>query len=343
MPVQEQSAQMTAGEPSENAAANIIADTRVVQSAKSGLRAAWLPFGAHLHSVTLPDGTQILAQYSEPEAYQGGQPYLGSLIGRVANRIGDATFTVDDTRVSVTSNENGHALHGGPDGFDRQLWEVSREGDELVFRHTSPAGHQGYPGNLDVMIRTTVSGNELRVRFIAYTDAPTPVNLTQHGYWNPAGLFDAPIDRLTLSSPADRYTAVGEDQLPTGDILSVERTLYDFRTARPIGPDVLDVNLLVPGDGLREMARLSDGTRSLTVLSDYPGLQLFSGESLGGVPGLSPRGALAIEPQYPPDAVNRPVDGQDIILRPGEVYRHMIIYRFDGPDFQTPAAQDAPQ
>ena len=343
MPVQGQSAPMTADEMSEDAAANTIADTLVVQSAISGLRVAWLPFGAHLQSVTLPDGTQILAQHSELQAYQGGQPYLGSLIGRVANRIGGAAFTVDDTRVSVASNENGHALHSGPDGFDRQLWEVNREGEELVFRHSSPAGHQGYPGNLDVMVRTTVSGNELRVRFIAYTDAPTPVNLTQHGYWNPAGLFETPIDQLTLSSPADRYTAVSEDHLPTGEIVSVEATPYDFRTARQIGSDFLDVNLLVPGAGLRKMATLSDGIRRVTVLSDYPGLQLFSGESLGDVPGLSPRGALAIEPQYPPDAINQPLDGQDIILRPGEVYRHTIVYRFDGPGFQAPSAQDAPQ
>jgi len=120
-------------------------------------------------------------------------------------------------------------------------------------------------------------------------------------------------------------------------------TPYDFRTARQIGSDFLDVNLLVPGAGLRKMATLSDGIRRVTVLSDYPGLQLFSGESLGDVPGLSPRGALAIEPQYPPDAINQPLDGQDIILRPGEVYRHTIVYRFDGPGFQAPSAQDAPQ
>lgn len=343
MPVQDQSAPMTADEPSEDAAPNADSETPIVQRAGSGLSVAWLPFGAHLHAVTLPDGTQILAQYPSLADYQGGQPYLGSIIGRVANRIGSAAFTVDETRVSVASNENGHALHSGPDGFDRQLWEVNREGEELVFRHSSPAGHQGYPGNLDVMIRTTVSGNELRVRFIAYTDAPTPVNLTQHGYWNPAGLFETPIDQLTLSSPADRYTAVGEDSIPTGEIMSVEMTPYDFRTARQIGSDFLDVNLLVPGAGLRKMATLSDGIRRVTVLSDYPGLQLFSGESLGGVPGLSPRGALAIEPQYPPDAVNQPLDGQDIILRPGEVYRHTIIYRFDGPGFQAPSAQDARQ
>lgn len=342
-PVQDQSAAMTVDGPPENAPQTADPNAPIVQTHKSGLSVAWLPFGAHLQSVTLPDGTQVLAQYPTPEDYQGGGPYLGSTIGRVANRIGGATFTIEGERIAVASNENGNTLHGGPDGFDRQLWETSREGEELVFRHSSPAGHQGYPGNLDVMIRTTVRGTDLRVRFIAYSDAPTPVNLTQHGYWNPAGLFDTPIDRLTLTSPADRFTAVGEGLIPTGEILPVDMTPFDFRTARRIGPDFMDVNLLVPGEGLREMATLSDGLRSVTILSDYPGLQLYSGEALDGVPGLSARGALAIEPQYPPDAVNQSLEGHDTILRPGEVYRHTIIYRFDGPGFRAPSLQDATQ
>lgn len=341
MPVQNQSTKTTADGTSENASPSADPDAPIVQTHKSGLSVSWLPFGAHLQSVTLPDGTNILAHYASPADYHDDSAYLGSLIGRVANRIGGAAFTIDGERISVASNENGNTLHGGPDGFDRQLWETSREGEELVFRHSSPAGHQGYPGNLDVMIRTTVRGTDLRVRFIAYTDAPTPVNLTQHGYWNPAGLFDTPIDQLTLTSPADRFTAVDDNLIPTGETLPVERTPYDFRAARRIGPDFIDVNLLVPGEGLREMATLSDGMHSVTVLSDYPGLQLYSGEALGNVPGLTARGALAMEPQYPPDAINQPIGDQDTILRPGEVYRHTIIYRFDGPGFQAPSLQDA--
>lgn len=317
--------------------------TPFTQKSASGLTATWLPFGAHLQSVQLPDGTSILAGYNAPEDYADGGPYLGSLIGRVANRINGASFAIDEQAYTVADNENGHTLHGGPNGFDRRVWDVRHEGEDRVFRHTSPAGHQGYPGNLDVTVRTTVSDRELRVKIIAITDAPTPVNLSQHGYWNPAGLFDRPIDQLQLTSPADRYTVVGDDLIPTGETRAVDDTAYDFRAMRPIGPAFLDVNLLVPGDGLREMAQLSDGVRSVTILSDYPGLQIYSGEALDGVASLSARGALAMEPQYPPDAVNQPVDGNDTILRPGEVYRHTIIYRFDGPGFSDPTLQGTPR
>lgn len=341
--VQTDAAPMTAADPSKTGAESMKPNTPITQTHTSGLTATWLPFGAHLQSVRLPDGKQILAGNSAPEDYAGGRPYLGCMIGRVANRIGGSRFVIDGQHYTVASNDGDHTLHSGPDGFDRLMWEASREGEELVFRHTSPAGHQGFPGTLDVTIRTVVSERELRVTFIAITDAPTPVNLSQHGYWNPAGLFDAPIDTLTLTSPADRFTEVDEGFIPTGQNLTVAWTPYDFRAPRPIGPDFIDVNLLVPGEGLREMVTLSDGERSITVLSDYPGLQLYSGETLDSVPGLTGRSALAIEPQYPPDAVNQPVDGHDTILRPGEVYRHTIIYRFDGPGFQAPTLQDATQ
>ncbi|GHA96231.1 aldose 1-epimerase [Algimonas arctica] len=315
--------------------------TPILQTSPSGLTATWLPFGAHLISVRLPDGTDILAKHDLPETYQGAGPYLGSIIGRVANRIGGAAFTIDGQSYAIAHNDNGHALHSGPDGFDRQVWDVTQEGEELVFRHTSPAGDQGYPGNLDVTLRTRLSDNELQITFIAITDAPTPVNLSQHGYWNPTGLFDRRLDTLRLSSPADRYTEVGEDLIPTGMSPAVDGTPYDFRSPRRIGPDFIDVNLLVPGDGLREMAKLTDGMRSVTILSDYPGLQIYSGESLDAVAGMNARAALAMEPQYPPDAINQPVDGEDTILRPGEVYRHTIIYRFDGPGFEAAALNDA--
>lgn len=341
---QDQSAQMSAAAPSAPGPADLpeaaSGKTLVTQTHGSGLSATWVPFGAHLQSVTLPDGTNVLAGYDAAEDYTGGGPYLGSLIGRVGNRLGGATFTIDGQVYAVARNEGDNSLHSGPDSFDQQDWDVTREEDELVFRHTSPAGHQGFPGTLDVTVRTSVSARELRVKFIAITDTPTPVNLSQHGYWNPAGLFDAPIDALLLRSPADRFTAVGETLIPTGETATVEGTPYDFRQARAIGPGFLDVNLLVPGTGLREMAVLSDGVRTITVLSDYPGLQVYSGEALDGIAGMIPRGALAMEPQYPPDAVNQPVDGMDTILRPGEVYRHTIVYRFDGPGFDVPTLQD---
>lgn len=297
----------------------------------SGLEAHWLPFGAKLNSVTLPDGTQIMARLDTPDQHATDPAFVGGIIGRVANRIRSGEFSVDGRFYRVTTQEAGHALHGGPEGFDKLVWDVTREHEELVFRHTSPDGHQGYPGNLDVTIRAKLTDQELTLRLIAFTDAPTPVNLTHHGYWNPAGIFGSSIDSLRLMSQADRYLPSDADNIPTGDILPVDQTNYDFRQMRPIGGTVMDVNLLVPGEGIREMARLTDGVRTLTLLSDYPGFQIFSGETLDGVAGMNARAALALEPQYPPNAVNQPIEGGDTILRPGGVYRHTIIYRFDGP------------
>jgi aldose 1-epimerase len=308
------------------------------QSSPSGLRTEWIGYGAHLRSLRFPDGTHVLARLETAEDYAGAHPAIGSMIGRVANRLASGVFTINGDTFTIPPNEGPHALHGGAEGFHRQVWSVDRETgpdgtEELVFRHSSPAGHQGYPGNLDVTMRSRLTDTELQLRFIAITDAPTPVNLTQHGYWNPAGLFGRPIDQLRLQSPADRYTVVDAALIPTGETLSVEGTAFDFRTRRGVGTPALDVNLLVPGDGIREMARLSDGVRSVTVLSDYPGFQLYTGEALDGVAGMNARAGLAIEPQYPPDAINQAQAPFDTILHPGEIYRHTIIYRFDGPGF----------
>ncbi len=309
--------------------------TPIVQRSASGLEAQWIGHGAHLVSLRLPDGTPMIAGLPEPRLYAGQHPHVGSLVGRVANRIGGASFQIDGQTFDVTATEGGNALHAGPEGFDDQDWEVERDGEALLFRHSSPAGHQGYPGHVDVLVKAELGERELRLTLIAWTDAPTPVNLTQHGYWNPSGLFVRPVDGLVLQSPADRVVAVDAQLIPTGETPGVERTPYDFRESRPVGSAQMDATLLVPGEGLREMAVLSDGTRTMTVLSDYPGFQIYTGEALGELDGLAARGGLAIEPQYAPDAVNTPIDGQDTVLRPGEVYRHRIVYRFDGPGFPT--------
>lgn len=305
------------------------------QRAASGLSVQWIPYGAHLISATLPDRTPLLAELPSPKYYSDNHPFVGSFIGRVANRIEKGRFQIDGQTHQVATSSGGHALHGGPDGFFRKAWDVTQEGNDLIFCHSSPSGHQGYPGNLDVTLRSRLTDQELQLTISATTDAPTPVNLTHHGYWNPSGLFDQPLNSLFLQTPADRYMVVDETLIPTGETRPVSDTDYDFRHARMIGDTPLDVNLFVPGEGLREMARLSDGVRAITILSDYPGFQVFTGETLGKTPNLMPRAALAIEPQYPPNAINRPVNGFDTLLRPGETYKHQIIYHFEGPGFKA--------
>ncbi len=304
---------------------------RFRQTAPNGLTAEWLSFGATLARLTLPDGTEVAARLSNQDAYADRDSKIGVTIGPVANRIGRGQFVVDGKRCGLTTNEGDNTLHCGPEGMDRLLWRGGfKPNGQLVMRHSQEAGYQGYPAKLDVEMTATLSESALRVTYRASVSEPAPLNLTLHGYWNPAGVTKTPVDGLTMRIPADRYSAVDAELIPTGETPAVAGTPFDYRRARIVGSAPIDHNLLIPGDGLREMVQLGDGQRTITVLSDYPGLQVYTGEGLAdGV--LSPRSAIAFEPQYSPDAVNQPVDGDDTILRPGEVYEHMIEFRFAGP------------
>ena len=304
---------------------------RFRQTAPNGLTAEWLSYGATLARLTLPDGTDVTASLPDNAAYAGPHNYVGATVGPVANRISSGQFTVGGKACQLVTNERENTLHCGPEGMDRLLWRGGfKPNGQLVMRHAQDAGHQGYPAALDVEMTATLGEDFLRVSYRATVTDPAPVNITLHGYWNPAGVTGERVDDLFLQLPADRYTAVDADNIPTGESPTIAGTEFDYRKARAIGIQTLDANLLIPGEGLREMARIADGERTITVLSDYPGLQVYTGEGLSGG-GLRPRSAVALEPQYPPDAVNQPVDGEDTVLRPGEVYEHVIEFRFDGP------------
>ena len=311
-----------------------------------------LDLGATVHAlqVTCGDGRRrgvVLGQASV-EDYLASGDYLGGSIGRYANRIAQGRFPLDGVEVQVGTHDRGNHLHGGPDGFDRRLWELVDHTDtEARFRLQSPDGDQGFPGNLTVEATYEVTADAVRVAFSATTDAPTVVNLTSHAYFNLDGPGSGTIDDHELAVLADEYTPVDDTGIPLGDHAPVDGTPFDLRSATVLGPVLrsddeqlrrcrgIDHNYVVSGSGFRPVARLaSRRTRTtLTLSTDQPGLQVYTGNFLdGSTPGT--RGlryrqgdGIALEPQLHPDSPNHP-EWPSPVLRPGDVYSARIGWHF---------------
>ena len=313
-------------------------------------------FGATLTALEVPDrdgnfadvvlGFDSLAGYLNAPEW----PYLGSTIGRVGNRIREARFEVDGTPYELAANDGGNHLHGGITGFDRRVWRAEAAGDSVVFRYRSPDGEEGYPGNLDVTVTYSLShDNALRICYHATTDKPTPVNLTNHAYFNLAGEGDPSVLDHEVAIHASAIVELGEGLIPTGEVFGVAGTPFDFRQPKPIGRDIAaDHPMLVIGGGYdanwvidREGAGLVHAAnvyhprtgRTMDVYTEEPGIQFYTGNSLGGqLVGKSgrpygPNSAFCLETQHYPDSPNRP-EFPDILLRPGEVYRTVTVYQF---------------
>jgi len=274
-------------------------------------------------------------------------PYIGRTVGRFANRLDSGRFLVDGVEYQATINEPPNTLHGGVTGFSACEWEVVATTEtSAALRLVSPDGDQGFPGRLEVAAAFDLGERALTVTYAATCDAPTIVNLTLHPYFN-LGPGDT-IDDMALQLPASEYTPVRADLIPTGEIAPVAGTGLDFAHPRRLaearaqmldeGRDndgCLDHNFMVPGDGLREVARLiaPDGL-TVVVVSDTPAVQVydaagFTGE-LTGPDGqrLCAHAGLAVEPQCPPDAPNQP-GFPDTVLRPGQTYTRTISFIID--------------
>lgn len=259
-------------------------------------------------------GRDVVLGYGTPAEYLASTSYVGGTIGRYANRIAGGRFQLDGRVIRVADNDRGNHLHGGPDGFDRRIWDVVEHGRaHAVLRTISPDGDAGFPGELTATARFEVLEDRVAIDLTATTDAPTVVGLTSHAY------FDLGEDQR-LSIRAQLYTPVDPTGIPVGGHLPVAGTRYDFRTARPIADVPIDHNFVIDGTGLRTAAVLespTSGTR-LELRSDQPGLQVYTGGELGGV---------ALEPQRYPDSPNH-VDFPSAVLRPGETYRNRIEWVF---------------
>ena len=318
----------------------------------SGMLAQITNYGAMLTQLHVPDKTGQIADvvlgFDNLPAYLAGHPYLGPTIGRVGNRIASGRFTLDGKSYELARNENGvHHLHGGKKGFDKAFWKaepLAGTGQASVkFTYRSVDGEEGFPGNLDVtVVYTLTDANELKIEYAATTDQPTPVNLTNHSYFNLAGAGSGDILSHDLMIAADRYTPADQTLIPTGQIAEVRGTPLDFTRPMAIGarfaqvPGGYDHNFVLNGGGgkLALAARLRDPKtgRTMEVLTTEPGIQFYSGNFLdGSAKGIG--GAyrkhygLCLETQHFPDSVNKP-DWPTIILRPGETYGHVTVHRF---------------
>ena len=313
-----------------------------------------LTLGATVHrlDLTCGDGVRrnVVLGHATPEAHLASPHHLGATIGRYANRIAHGRFVLDGTVHRVAAQDGGHHLHGGPDGFDRRVWEVvAAAADRVVLRLVSGDGDQGFPGRLTAETAYAVTPQGVCIELTATTAAPTVVNLTNHTYFNLNGDGSGTVDHHRLTVPADELVPVDATGIPLGPLAPVAGTPLDLRRPREVGRVVrarddqlemaggLDHCFAVRGSGLRTHARLeSPHTRTaLTLRSDQPGLQVYSGNLLDGSPrsseGLGYRqgDGLALEPELFPDSPNHP-EWPSAVLRPGETYRHTIEWLFEG-------------
>jgi aldose 1-epimerase len=315
-----------------------------------------LTYGGIVQSIEVPDRDGQLANvalgFDNLDDYVAKSPYFGTITGRYANRIARGTFTVDGVRYQVPVNDGPNSLHGGTVGLDKHIWQADAVGeDALALQYVSPAGDQGYPGTLDLTVTYTLTpDNRLRIDYLATTDAPTVVNLTNHTYFNLAGEGTGGVYEHVVQLNADRYTPVDAQLIPTGELASVAGTPLDFTTPTAIGARIrepfeqllratgYDHNFVLRGgdEALPLAARVVEpGTgRVLTVHTDQPGLQFYTGNFLtGALVGPSGRAyrqgdAFALETQHFPDSPNHP-EFPSTVLRPGEVYRTTTVYGFE--------------
>ena len=320
----------------------------------NGLVAKVTTYGAILTSLEVPDRdgqpADVVLGCDELAGYLGGSAYLGATVGRVGNRIRNATFELEGRRFVVAANNGDHHLHGGAKGWDKVVWSAeameTAEGPSLRLGHVSPDGEEGYPGTVTATCLYTLARNELRVEMLATTDAVTLVNIVHHSYWNLGGHASGPITDHALTIFAQSYTPA-DPIVPTGEVASLRGTPFDFTSPKRVGQDLTaaggdpvgyDHNWIIDGqpNAIRPVARLADpkSGRVLSLEADQPGLQFYSGNYLDGA--LRGKGGhayvrnagLCLETQAFPNAINVPAWRDQVILRPGTTYRHVMIHRF---------------
>lgn len=317
-----------------------------------GMTAKIMTLGATITELQVPDKngalTNVVLGCDRLEPYQKGFPAGASVIGRFANRIAKARFTLDGTEYKLAANNGMNHLHGGPNGFAHVLWEgkpVSSDQTAVRFSYLCKDGEEGYPGNLTVTVTYTLTeGNELRLDYEATSDRATPINLTNHAYFNLAGQGGILDHELWLA--ADKYTPADAELIPTGEIASVNKTPLDFTKPTAIGARMerlkpqmtgYDHNFVLNSGGgiLALAARLRDpkSGRTMEARTTEPGLQLYTANHLNGkhtgVGGVAypQHGGVCLETQHFPDSVNRP-NFPSAILRPGQIFQSTTVFGF---------------
>jgi aldose 1-epimerase len=309
-------------------------------------------YGARVVSIVAPDRegrkADVALGYKDLAGYVAdNQTYVGSVVGRYGNRIANGRFVIDGKEYQVPKNDKTNALHGGTTGFDRKVWSARELPDGVELTLVSPDGDMGFPGTLTVHVRYTLEGASLHIVYIATTDKPTVLNLTNHSYFNLAGESSGTVLDQQVTIHADRFTPVDARLIPTGQLLSVEGTPLDFRRGAAIGARIhdqyqqlelaggYDHNFVLDGSGLREAARVVDprSGRTLTVSTTQPGIQFYSGNFLkGAFTGVSSKpyekyAGFCLETQHYPNSPNEPAF-PSTLLRPGETFHSATVLTF---------------
>jgi aldose 1-epimerase len=325
---------------------------------RAGLGAQILNYGATVRSLHVPGRNgkleDVVLGYDSLTDYVDGTAYFGAVVGRYGNRIGKGQFQLDGKQYQLTINDGENHLHGGQTGFNKVLWDATVlngfAGPSLQLQYVSRDGEEGYPGTVTLKVLYTLTeNNELRIAYEGVTDLPTILNPTHHSYFNLSGSFTRPILEHLLTIEADSFTPVDKGLIPTGQMMNVTDTPMDFRAPTAIGAHIDDAfEQLVLGKGydhnwilrkgtdvVRKAAELYDPAsgRLMTVYTDQPGLQFYSGNFLDGTAkgkngiAYGRRTGLCLETQAFPDSPNKP-QFPSVTLRPGEVYRQTTVYQF---------------
>jgi aldose 1-epimerase len=323
---------------------------------EGGFEARIATYGGVVVSLKAPDRNgktaDVVLGFDDLDGYVSNfngpaNAFFGAIIGRYANRIAHASFTLDGQKYSLPHNDGDNTLHSGTHGFNNVVWKAKPVANGVELGYQSPDGESGFPGNLSATVRYTLVKGDLRIEYSATTDKDTVVNLTNHSYFNLAGQGDILKNELTLH--ASRFTPVNAALIPTGELKPVEGTPFDFRKATAVGARIAaddeqlhlghgyDHNWVLESGGgkLTAAAEVYDPSsgRVLTVLTDQPGIQFYTGNFLNGTikgKGGKPdelHAALCLETQHFPDSPNHP-DFPTTELKPGEHYHSITVYRF---------------
>src|SRR5580692_3971939 len=322
---------------------------------KNGMESAITNYGGTVVSLIVPDRNgkreDVVLGYDNLAGYATGKAYIGATVGRYANRIAHATFTLDSTTYTLAKNDGDNHLHGG---FNKRVWTAkdvsSSAGQALELTYLSKDGEEGFPGTLPVkVVYTLTDQNELKIDYSATTDKDTILNLTNHAYFNLAGQGNGDILQQQIMIRADKFTPIDATSIPTGELRSVKGTPFDFTNSIAIGVRIdQDDQQLKLGRGYDHNWVLNNGTpgslflaaqaydphsgRVLEVLTTEPGIQLYTGNFLDGIHGkdgkvYSRRYAFCLETQHFPDSPNHP-NFPSTELKPGQHFQSTTVYKF---------------
>lgn len=319
---------------------------------KNGMEIAVTDYGAALVKALIPDKNNkvqdVVLGYDSAASYEKGDVHFGATVGRVANRIGGASFKLNGKTYGLTANANGNSLHGGREYYNKRLWKAAEGKDKsITFTLHSPDGDQGYPGNADISVTYELTeDNEIKIHYHGVSDADTLMNLTNHSYFNLSGHASGTVLDQEVMIAADTFTRADAESIPTGELVPVDGTPMDFRRYKPIGQEIeadyealvwgmgYDHNWALNGDGMRTVAGMRSKETGIVmeVVTDLPGMQFYTGNFLISEAGkegaeYKKRHGACFETQYFPDAVHKE-HFEGPVVKAGEVYETTTVYRF---------------